>query len=72
MKENISVTLNAQQNGIKGYYSGGTLASEAAMLVKDTLGDDSTDATEGYSYKGGNHEIIDLGDDIYTQGRPHP
>ncbi|MFF0675608.1 acyl-CoA synthetase FdrA [Staphylococcus xylosus] len=73
VKENISVTLNAQQNGIKGYYSGGTLASEAAMLVKDTLGDDSTDATpEGYSYKGGNHEIIDLGDDIYTQGRPHP
>ncbi|MEB7463272.1 acyl-CoA synthetase FdrA [Staphylococcus succinus] len=71
--DNISVNLTAKQDGIKGYYSGGTLASEAAMLVKDTLGDDSdSEIPEGFSYKGGNHEIIDLGDDIYTQGRPHP
>ncbi|EJY94971.1 acyl-CoA synthetase FdrA [Staphylococcus arlettae] len=71
--DNISLTLSAQQDGIKGYYSGGTLASEAAMLVKDTLGDASEGETpEGYSYKGGNHEIIDLGDDMYTQGKPHP
>lgn len=71
--DNISVNLTAKQDGIKGFYSGGTLASEAAMLVKDTLGDVSSGETpEGFAYKGGNHEIIDLGDDIYTQGKPHP
>ncbi|MEB7038967.1 acyl-CoA synthetase FdrA [Staphylococcus gallinarum] len=71
--ENISANLTAKQDGIKGFYSGGTLASEAAMLVKDTLGDLSSGETpEGFAYKGGNHEIIDLGDDIYTQGKPHP
>lgn len=71
--ENISVNLTAKQDGIKGYYSGGTLASEAAMLVKDTLGDIAAELTpEGYVFKGGNHEIIDLGDDVYTQGKPHP
>ncbi|MCD8909242.1 acyl-CoA synthetase FdrA [Staphylococcus gallinarum] len=71
--ENISANLTAKQDGIKGFYSGGTLASEAAMLVKDTLGDLSSGVTpEGFAYKGGNHEIIDLGDDIYTQGKPHP
>ena len=72
-KENLGIKFADNQDGIKGYYSGGTLASEAAMLVKDTLGDASGEVTpEGFSYKGGNHEIIDLGDDIYTQGRPHP
>lgn len=71
--ENISANLTAKQDGIKGFYSGGTLASEAAMLVKDTLGDLSSGETpEGFAYKGGNHEIIDLGADIYTQGKPHP
>lgn len=71
--ENISANLTAKQDGIQGFYSGGTLASEAAMLVKDTLGDLSSGETpEGFAYKGGNHEIIDLGDDIYTQGKPHP
>ncbi|MCD8844336.1 acyl-CoA synthetase FdrA [Staphylococcus gallinarum] len=71
--ENISANLTAKQDGVKGFYSGGTLASEAAMLVKDTLGDLSSGETpERFAYKGGNHEIIDLGDDIYTQGKPHP
>jgi len=72
-KADLDITFADNQDGIKGYYSGGTLASEAAMLVKDTLGDNSgAETPEGFSYKGGNHEIIDLGDDIYTQGRPHP
>lgn len=72
-RTDVSVALKEGQDGIKGYYSGGTLASEAAMLVKDTFGDASNGATpEGYTYKGGHHDIIDLGDDMYTQGRPHP
>lgn len=57
---------------IKGYYSGGTLASEAAMLIKHSLKLTDGSKAEGYMLKSNGHEIIDLGDDIYTQGKPHP
>ncbi len=62
-----------EQQKIKAYYSGGTLAYEAAMLVKAGLNLEQEDAhQEGYILKAAGHEIIDLGDDIYTQGKPHP
>ena len=59
--------------GICGLYSGGTLAAEAAQLLADALGlkPDETHA-EGYMLRSGGHRVIDLGDDIYTRGRPHP
>ncbi len=58
---------------IKAYYSGGTLASEAAMLIKDTMKIDSKTAkAEGFMLKADGHIVVDLGDDEYTQGRPHP
>ncbi|WP_210619046.1 acyl-CoA synthetase FdrA [Mammaliicoccus lentus] len=69
--KDINVELKDNQTGIKGYYSGGTLASEAAMLVKDALNVESEEA-EGFTLKANDHEVIDLGDDMYTQGRPHP
>lgn len=47
---------------IRGLYSGGSLAGEAKLLLKAELGADAATA----------HEIIDLGDDEYTVGRPHP
>ncbi|EHJ06808.1 acyl-CoA synthetase FdrA [Staphylococcus simiae] len=68
----VKANFNDGQDGIKGYYSGGTLASEAAMLIRDNAGSEEGETPEGYSFKGGNHEVIDLGDDMYTQGRPHP
>jgi FdrA protein len=58
------VTLRPEQRWIKALYTGGTLASEAAMLLEDTLG--LTASTEH------RHEVIDLGDDVYTRGRLHP
>ncbi len=70
---NVNVLLKDSQVGIKGYYSGGTLATEAAMLVKDAFKDEiSEEKKDGYILKTKNHEIIDLGDDVYTQGKPHP
>lgn len=58
---------------IKGFYSGGTLAGEAAMLIKDALGlDRNREEEEGFELKHNGFEIIDLGDDQYTQGKPHP
>ncbi|HEX4884577.1 MAG TPA: acyl-CoA synthetase FdrA [Casimicrobiaceae bacterium] len=59
--------------GICGLYTGGTLAAEAALLLAETLGlaPDATHA-EGFMLKSGGHRIVDLGDDVYTRGRPHP
>ncbi|GAB0167822.1 acyl-CoA synthetase FdrA [Lysinibacillus sp. CTST325] len=71
--ENVNVLLKESQVGIKGYYSGGTLATEAAMLVRDAFKDTITEEkNDRYILKTKNHEIIDLGDDEYTKGKPHP
>jgi FdrA protein len=75
-KENYKVAninLSVEQKYIKGFYSGGTLASEAAMLISDALNLSSDiSKKDGYILKSDGHEIIDLGDDVYTQGKPHP
>ncbi|MDG0874958.1 acyl-CoA synthetase FdrA [Paenibacillus thiaminolyticus] len=66
-------SLQSGQSYIKGLYSGGTLATEAAMLVREAFGiPASLKHEDGYIFKDQGHEIIDLGDDIYTKGRPHP
>lgn len=59
--------------GIYGLYAGGTLAAEAAMLFSSGLGvpvSESHDA--GVMLDAQGHRIVDLGDDSYTLGRPHP
>ena len=58
---------------IAGLYAGGTLAAECAMLLATKLGL-QTDAAhyQGMMLNEGGHKIIDLGDDFYTQGKPHP
>ena len=43
-----------------GLYTGGTLAHETHLLLDSLLGHDAR------------HQILDLGDDQYTVGRPHP
>ena len=58
---------------IKAYYSGGTLGNEAAMLVKDALSlAVPPEHKEGFMLNHEGHLVIDLGDDVYTQGTPHP
>lgn len=60
-------------HGIRGLYTGGTLAGEAAGLLAEAL-DLVADAThaEGFMLRTEHHRIIDLGDDVHTRGRPHP
>jgi len=63
----------AGQRYIKGLYSGGTLGAEAAMLIRSGLDiQDQSSRTEGALLAGEGHSIIDLGDDKYTVGVPHP
>lgn len=61
------------QRTIRGLYCGGTLANEAAMLIAEGL-EIPADAEHpaGYMISFDGNEVIDLGDDAYTVGRPHP
>lgn len=54
--------LGDDQTMVHGLYSGGSLASEAKLILRAGLGDGAADAVH----------IVDLGDDEYTVGRPHP
>jgi succinyl-CoA synthetase alpha subunit len=47
---------------VRGLFSGGTFAYEAALLLEAVLG----------PLKSGGHSVVDLGDDVFTRGRPHP
>ena len=57
---------------VKGLYSGGTLAAEAGMLISEALELGGLIKKEGYILNAKGYEVMDLGDDIYTQGKPHP
>jgi FdrA protein len=69
-------SLPKDRTGIRGLYSGGTLAAETQLILLDAgLNVTSNAAVPGsgsLSDDGNAHKIIDLGDDEYTQGRPHP
>jgi hypothetical protein len=66
------------QQYLRGLYSGGTFCYEAALLLKKSLGQvysntpvDTGDRLDDvWTSKG--HTVIDLGDDLFTRGRPHP
>lgn len=66
--------FKAEENKtIKAYYSGGTLANEAAMLIKDAMGCTvPPEDIEGYMLQLDGNIVVDLGDDAYTKGKPHP
>ena len=58
---------------IVGLYAGGTLAAECAMLLADKLGVEAdSQHQQGSMLNAEGHRIIDMGDDFYTQGKPHP
>ncbi len=53
-------------------YTGGTLAAEAAGLLPDTLAWKPTIPSTWHDAGRRRTSILDLGDDFYTVGRPHP
>ena len=70
--------LGPAQRYIRGLFSGGTFCYEAALLLDECLADvySNTPArTEGELadlWHSHHHALIDLGDDVFTRGRPHP
>jgi len=66
------------QKYIRGYFTGGTLADEAWILLHGLTGavwsNNQTDPAfvPKDPMKSVGHTVVDLGDDAFTVGRPHP
>jgi FdrA protein len=61
---------------VRGLFSGGTLCYEAMVLLADRLGPvhSNTPLRDGWGLPAppGGHACLDLGEEEFTRGRPHP
>ncbi|NWG35623.1 MAG: acyl-CoA synthetase FdrA [Chloroflexi bacterium] len=70
--------LKKGQKYIRGLFSGGTFCYETVLLLRESLGSvySNTPIKKEEKipdvWKSQEHTVIDLGDDLFTQGRPHP
>lgn len=68
--------LGGERRLLRGLYAGGTFAYEAALILEPGLGAISADARSPSVNRPAElpdqHMILDLGDDRFTVGRPHP
>src|SRR5687767_9959481 len=70
--------LKAKQKYIRGLFSGGTFCYETLLLLSEKLGTVYSNIPLNKEHKlkdvwkSQGHTAIDLGDDLFTQGRPHP
>lgn len=74
--EALATGLDSAQTDIHGLFVGGTLCAEAQLVLMDAgLAVKSNVAIDGASPTrsiAAGHCLLDLGDDEYTLGRPHP
>jgi succinyl-CoA synthetase alpha subunit len=81
-QNNAGIAQNLAKNNkgkyLRGLFSGGTLCDEAQLLLKNSFGFTFSNTPLNAEYqlkniwKSEKHTIIDLGDDEFTAGRPHP
>ncbi|MFT4247866.1 MAG: acyl-CoA synthetase FdrA [Pseudomonas sp.] len=70
--------LESGRRCLRGVYSGGTLCYEAFLLLQPRLPEllcnlaGEAERQPGDPWRGQGHCLVDLGDDLYTQNRPHP
>ena len=70
--------LSESQKYIRGLYCGGTLSYETQLIIRNKLGAVYSNAPLNYEFKlddsrfSREHTILDLGDDEFTVGQPHP
>jgi len=73
----LAAGLPASRRWLRALYSGGTLAYEALLLAEGQIEIDSNIAWRperklAYPARSRGHCCVDLGEDEFTQGRPHP
>jgi FdrA protein len=61
----------ARGRSVLGLFSGGSLAHEALTILETALGPIAGNVS-GHEEAVDGHRIVDLGEEEYTQGRPHP
>ena len=70
--------LGPGQKYIRGLYSGGTFCYEALLLLTEAFGGIASNTPLEPEHRladvwrSERHTVIDLGDDAFTRGRPHP
>lgn len=70
--------ISSKQKYLRGYFTGGTLTDEAVFILSEELGGIYSFDPADPSYKladpqvSQKHTIVDLGEDVFTVGRPHP
>jgi FdrA protein len=64
------------RTAVRGFFTGGTLCYEAQVILRELLGavysNIPLDADYGLPAPAGAHVCLDLGEEEFTQGRPHP
>ncbi len=74
----LAAKLKTAQTNLRGLYTGGTFCYEALLLLQDSLPNLQSNTPTGKVkkvadlWKSSGHNILDLGDDDFTRGRPHP
>ena len=74
----LAAQLKPQQRYLRGLYSGGTFCYEAVILLFRALDQVYSNTPIDPQFKLENvwqsqkHTLVDLGDDVFTRGRPHP
>lgn len=74
----ISPGFTAEQKYIRGLYCGGTLCSEAYYFLRSRLSgifsnvSKKADEIPEDVFVSRENTLLDLGDDLFTRGRPHP
>ncbi len=76
--QKIAGALSPNQKYVRGLYSGGTFSYEAMLLLDREIGPVNSSSPLKAEHKLNNiwssigNTVIDLGDDFFTRGRPHP
>jgi succinyl-CoA synthetase alpha subunit len=78
MLSNIASELREGQRYVRGLFTGGTLASEAMLVLSQYLGAvySNSPLREDYRlpdpWRSVENTVVDLGGEEFTEGRPHP
>ncbi|NTW32028.1 MAG: FdrA family protein, partial [Bacteroidetes bacterium] len=74
----LSINKNKKQKYLRGLFSGGTLCDETQLILKEMIGFVYSNSPLNKefkladSWKSQQNTIIDIGEDEFTVGRPHP
>ncbi len=71
-----AVSIQPGRSQVRGLFAGGTLCAEAQVIFKaadfPTISNAPIPGVPSLDKANGGHPMLDLGEDEYTQGKPHP